>query len=107
MKGWRACAYLQLSHRWFTEVLRTGVRAQSDQECAVNPLFFDAALSLLCPQHTLLLQLTGFALSLGLAPGLECRVALGLAVAPANAEERQVVPAAPSASCAVQPNAAS
>ena len=57
-----------MSHRWFTEVLGTGVCAQRDQECAVNPLFFDTALSLLCPQHTLFLQLTGFALSLGLAP---------------------------------------
>jgi hypothetical protein len=88
MQGWRVCAYLQLSHRWFTEVLGAGVCAQSDQECAVNPLFFDTALTLLCPQHALLLQLTGFALGLGLAPGLQCRVALGMAVAPANAKER-------------------
>jgi hypothetical protein len=67
--------YLQLSHCGLAEVLWTRIHAQCDKKAAIDPLFPQTPLALLCPHDALLVQLAGLALCFCLPPRLEGRIA--------------------------------
>jgi hypothetical protein len=87
-----------LPHNWLTEVFRASVYTERDQISAIDVLFTNTPLALLCAESSFLLELAGFALCLGLPPRLKSWIALG---ASARDEEGEVVSAATSTSRAV------
>jgi hypothetical protein len=67
-----------LPHSRLAVVFWASVDTERDQISPVYTLLLQALFSLLCPEDPILLQLTGFPLSLGLAPWFEGGVALGI-----------------------------